>query len=440
MSRTSAEWQVASGARDVPWRAALGVFLLAFALRVAAIFVLDAGAQTARGPWQFGYEASSIAVSLHEGHGFANPWRQDTPPWNVESGPTGWLAPGYPLLVAAMLDLFGGLVPGAAVALFLAQSFLSALTCVILWLLGVELGAPRAGRFAAFAFAVLPGAVWTAASFVWDTSIVALGIAAFVWACARFARSSPWTWVAVGAGLGALVLVNPAPLALVPTVALLAYARRDTTVRWLARLGVMAAVAFVACVPWLARNQRVLGSFAMRTNLGVELRAGNYEGAYGRFEVGRHPSYSRVEFERYREMGEVRYCAWAGNEARAWIRDHPRDFLELCVYRAYLFWIGEDPWHDSRTTTSGADAAHDAKSWIKFLAFALTGLAGLVGAVAWARREPSGRAVLLGLVLFPVTYYVTHVSERYRFPIEPLLVLAAAWFVASRTGGVEERA
>ena len=32
----------------------------------------------------------------------------------------------------------------------------------------------------------------------------------------------------------------------------------------------------------------------------------------------------------------------------------------------------------------------------------------------------------------PLPYVVTHVSERYRFPIEPLLVLAACWLFARR--------
>ncbi len=32
-------------------------------------------------------------------------------------------------------------------------------------------------------------------------------------------------------------------------------------------------------------------------------------------------------------------------------------------------------------------------------------------------------------MLFPLAYYVTHVSERYRFPLEPLLVFLDVWLV-----------
>ena len=45
-------------------------------------------------------------------------------------------------------------------------------------------------------------------------------------------------------------------------------------------------------------------------------------------------------------------------------------------------------------------------------------------------RLRSDRLLLFGvLLLFPLIYYVTHVSERYRFPIEALLVFLDVWLV-----------
>lgn len=424
----------ADGAR-VPWRGALVVFLVALAVRVLALVALDASATATKGPWEFGYEASSIADAVREGRGFATPWRRAEAPWNEDSGATGWLVPGYPALLAGLFELFGGLVPAAAFALFLLQCLASAATSVLLWHVGAALGHARTGRLAAWAFAFLPGAVWIASGLVWDTSFVACGIVLVALVAVRAARARPLAWCGVGALFGALLLVNPAPLALVPCFALLAHARRDTTARWLARLGAAGVVAFLVCLPWLARNQRELGAFALRTNLGVELHVGNFENAHGRFEIGRHPAYDRAEFRRYRELGEVAYAAAVGREAWQWAAEHPGEFVRLSVYRVYLFWIGADPFHDSRTTVDGEGAERDPKSWIKFLAFALVGVAGLAGAIAWSRREAVGRAWLAAFVLFPAAYYVTHVSERYRFPIEPLLVLCAAWLVVHRRAG-----
>ena len=47
------------------------------------------------------HETGSIAHSLATGKGFSNPFLRDT-------GPTAWLTPVYPLLVAAAFKLFGG--------------------------------------------------------------------------------------------------------------------------------------------------------------------------------------------------------------------------------------------------------------------------------------------------------------------------------------------
>src|SRR6266436_101770 len=48
----------------------------------------------------FAQETGNIAYSLATGKGFSNPFRRET-------GPTAWLTPVYPLLVAATFKLFG---------------------------------------------------------------------------------------------------------------------------------------------------------------------------------------------------------------------------------------------------------------------------------------------------------------------------------------------
>src|SRR5208282_6587259 len=48
----------------------------------------------------FQQETGNIAFALAEGKGFSNVFR-------TETGPTAWLAPVYPLLVAAIFKLFG---------------------------------------------------------------------------------------------------------------------------------------------------------------------------------------------------------------------------------------------------------------------------------------------------------------------------------------------
>ena len=136
-----------AASRELPWRAAWLVFAVALGARVLAIVALHSIDAVSKGPWEFGFEAASIADSIHSGRGFSSPWHRDLAPWNVDSGPTGWLSPAYPALLARLMDLFGGLVPATALALFSIQALVSSATCVLVWMLGVELGAPRAEGF-----------------------------------------------------------------------------------------------------------------------------------------------------------------------------------------------------------------------------------------------------------------------------------------------------
>ncbi|MGC2016431.1 MAG: hypothetical protein WA657_11410, partial [Candidatus Acidiferrales bacterium] len=48
----------------------------------------------------FLFESGNIAHSLATGHGFSSPFRVDT-------GPTAWMTPAFPLLLAGIFRLFG---------------------------------------------------------------------------------------------------------------------------------------------------------------------------------------------------------------------------------------------------------------------------------------------------------------------------------------------
>jgi hypothetical protein len=187
--------------------------------------------------------------------------------------------------------------------------------------------------------------------------------------------------------------------------------------------------ALALCLPWMVRNQRVLGTWQLRPNFGVELRIGNHDLATGRPEPVRyHPSHVEAERELYLELGEAAYCRENTARARAWIGAHPAAFLRLTAKRAALFWVGEPPGRDPRRS-AGLAPAGDPASWIKYLAFALSGALALA-AVALVELPREAKLLVAGsLLLYGAPYYATHVSERYRFPIDPLVVLLDAWIL-----------
>jgi 4-amino-4-deoxy-L-arabinose transferase-like glycosyltransferase len=424
------------------------MFALGTVLRLALLLVLDTpGAAEGRTAWDWGGEAPALGEALAEGRGFADPWRRPVGPWAEGTGPSAWLTPLYPALLALAMRLGDGIGPATAWWVFGAQALLSAWTAVLLVRLGEELGLARAARLAGWLFALHPVAIWNAVGLVWDTTAVAFGTTAFFLVLLRSGRS--YSGLArSGAALGALLLLNPAPVAFAPAVwAWIALDPRragEGRVRGaLGRSAWFTLVALAVCLPWMARNQRVLGTWQLRPNLGVELRIGNHDGATGRPEPLRyHPSHVAEERALYVELGEAAYCRENLERARAWIAAHPGEFAALTLRRAALFWLGQPPTADPRRS-GGLDPARDPRSWIKFLVYGLSGAVALVALVALARLDLAlDRRILLAgaLLAFGGPYYLTHVSERYRFPIDPLIVLLDAWLLlrvlpAQRGGG-----
>ena len=74
----------------------------------------------------FGYEYGNIAEAIIQGAGYANPFGSD-------SGPTSWMPPLYPLLLAAIFYLFGAKTTGALYALFTVKYAALSTIPIFLW-------------------------------------------------------------------------------------------------------------------------------------------------------------------------------------------------------------------------------------------------------------------------------------------------------------------
>lgn len=425
---TDATDGAAGAGEDAGWRraAVAAVALAVLARLAAALFLGDplgfhhASESGALG-WDWGYEQAAVAQSIAEGEGFADPFRQGT-------GPTAWAAPAYPLLLGGLVAAFGGITVEVAWIALALQALAGAATSWFLWRLGRALCGPRLGVLAAALWAVHPMAVYLSVSLVWDSTFVAMFLAWFLGALAERGRApSPREAAGLGLLLGITLLVNPAPLALVPLVVVWLWRSADAAGS-LRRIGVVLGVAALVTSPWVVRNLITLGTPQIRSNLGVELFVGNNDGARGPFNGALHPAYNAAEMERYRELGEVAYSKDARGRALDWIRGNPAAFARLTAVRVQRFWVGPDP-RDGIVLGTGETRRRDWMGWIKWLAHAAVGAAALAGAVLWRGRPGSALLVRGALLLYPLVYYVTHVFERYRLPLEPIAVLAAAALV-----------
>lgn len=378
--------------------------LVALVARVGVLLIIDDPLLIESvGPnWGWGYEQASVGQALARGDGFSDAFGRGT-------GATAWVAPVYPMVLAALSKLFGGVGEPMAWALAALQILASSLTCIALAVLAYGLGRKDLSVLVAWVWALYPTSTWFAVTLVWDTTLVALGVVAWLAALTVQGRGIPPARAfRLGCWLGALALINPAPLAFAPAL-----------VPWLrCRLRpILALVGGTALVlsPWVLRNWISVGAPLLRTNLGVELMVGNNEQAEGLWIADLHPGYAQEEADRFDAIGEVAYAAQARERALAWIGAHPSRFAELCGARLKRFWIGQGPLEEPL----------DWMGWVEWIVGLVTGVGALIGIITWRGGEGSGWIVRGVLLLFPLVYTFTHVLPRYRFPIEGVIVLVS---------------
>jgi hypothetical protein len=234
-------------------------------------------------------------------------------------------------------------------------------------------------------------------------------------------------WLGYGALWAIGVLINPSLLSLLPF--LLAWAiwpLRGSRSAWMKFSAATLLVFMIGLVPWTIRNYRVFGKFiVLRSNFGLELWLGNNPEVTDTWSPTLHPNDSHAEAEKYKQMGEIAFMAEKQREAFTFIRSHPADTLRFMFRRFVNNWLA--------ITDSPADMW--ASSPLYFKAFIvmnfLLSLFTMLGAL-FAYRLNSDEAFPYAMVIlvFPLIFYLTHSSLRYRFPMDPIMMILAAYGVA----------
>lgn len=412
--------------RPRPARTRLGwIVLLAFALRLAAILLLHT--YQYRGEldhFGYGYETGRIARSIALGHGFANPFETDT-------GPTAWEAPLYPYLTAGIFKLFGIYTHASAFVMLALNSLFSALTCIPIFFIARQTFGSRVGRWSAWFWALCPYTMFWAVKWIWETSLSALLLALIFWLTLEISRSAPWRrWAMFGALWGVAALTNTALVAFLPVAGgWLAYRLARGRQRWLLPAALSAVIFWGTIGPWIIRDYEVFHKFIfIRSNFGAELRMGNAPDAEGIWLWYSHPTTNVLQFKEYQRLGETAYVAERKQEALDFIRAHPGRFAVLTFRRFVYFW--DDTPQGSQHPISGA-----LRNSL-FLASSVLAFWGMGHAI---RRREVGRWLYAGLLFsYPLVYYVVFPHPRYRHPIEPEMVILAA-YVVSETKDLKSR-
>jgi 4-amino-4-deoxy-L-arabinose transferase-like glycosyltransferase len=342
-------------------------------------------------------EPSHIAAALASGLGFSAPYA------NAPIAPTAQQPPLYPFILAGIFKVFGIFTAESAWTAVLINVLAGAVTAVLLYYVGQLHFDKTVGILAAW-FWVLP---WMYRTIAFSVSVAnaylaSLGLTVLL-LCVPKTLDANWKWFLLGIYSGALVLLQPS---LLPIVLIYGV--------WLARSKacsprVLVAIAglFLAMVPWTVRNYLAFGKFIpLRDNFGLELWLGNRPGMRGTVDFsGDFPDHDPTHYAR---VGELRFMDGKFTEAKEFIMSDPAGFLGRALRRMGEFWYVPYPF-----------------PWI------VVSICGWLGAGLAAGKNGKGGWIWpMMLAIFPLVYYVTHNFPTYRHPIEPLVILLAAYAIA----------
>lgn len=359
------------------------------------------------------FEMANLGYSLATGHGFGSPFGGDT-------GPSAWTAPLYPWVISLAFRAFGIYSHSAAFAILLFNSVFSALTSWTIYRIARRVFNETVAVWSGWIWAVLPTSIYFSVIWIWETSLSAFLLSLlFLLTLEMQDDDRLRSWIGYGLLWGIVALTNTSIVAWLPfSGCWLAYQLHRRGKRFVMPVLAGAVIFWATLTPWLMRNYFVFDKpLLVRGDLGVELHIGNNPQAEGWGVLTYHPgSYGRL-YEQYKQMGEVAYNAEQADEAKEWIVQNPKSFLQLSFRRFLFFWAGIPQEGQSRSKN------------LFLLASSMLAIGGLLLA---AKRRIHGVFLFATLLVFyPLIYYFTFPTPRYRHAIDPELAILAVFLISS---------
>ena len=391
-------------------------------LVVVAVIIASICAQVSRAPTapdmtvHLGGEYRCIAEALAQGRGFSNPFGDPT-------GPTAWMPPIFPALIAAMLMAFGSFEAVAVVVLTLQNVVLIYMGFIVLRFAS-EPGSPGGSRIVvlvAYALTIAANYFYYF-RFTHDHVVVGLWVCLIVDFADRLWGRPPRACVVALWGIaGGLSALTAPVLALVwaGLTTMLAVAAR--------RIRLYASACLIACLvvaPWMARNAIVFHQLIpVKSNLAFELYQSQClekDGVLRFTTSSSHPYRSPDGIERrlYAREGETEYLHQKGIAFLQSVRENASSYLRRVGNRFAAATVVFDSYFGDQPSVVLAQRL------IHPLPFA--GLLLTLTTPGWGRDRR--KIICIGIYsVYTLPYVIVSYYVRYAIPLDVVKILFCLW-------------
>jgi Flp pilus assembly protein TadD len=329
-------------------------------------------------------------------------------------------APGYPLLLAAILKASGESL-GAVVTV---QAIIGAVTATLIALLGTRLFDRTSGLVAGILYATYGPAVYI------DTAILAEGTLLFLLTSALVVLAdrplTPWRGLAAGVLFGAATIVRPTALLTMGAIFVWLLLRDRRAV--LTTIGVMVLGATIVAAPVLAKNRSTSHSLSMQGFGGMNFYIGNSPTHSGKPTYRLGAGWDALQSEASR-AGIADPAGWDDyyvGKTTAEIRRQPTGFLRLLLAKS-VWAVQSEEVRDTHSYYFFTSQSALLRMLPRLSMLFPLACAGLVLSI-WRRRTPWLLVSCTIAAILNVTLLV--VGLRYRMPIVPALAVLAGFDVS----------
>lgn len=383
------------------------VSLLGIMLRYAAIAFYNHTPESDELAYQ------SMATNLLAGNGI------------LQDGNRAFYNPGYSMFILGpVYYVFGEDLLVAR----LANVFLGVVSIVLCLFVAKEAGAGKTGRLLAAGIWALYLPTGVYGVYLAKENLMTPLMLGVIW-CALRLVTRPSVKIAAVSGMlfGLLGMIGNAALSLVGVVIVALLIAPSSMKQRLITLGAVVAVAVLVASPWMLRNLYVIGAPVMNTNGGFNLYLGNNPAATGFFVSISDTPRGSTWHELRRTAGELGATETLKNEAVAWIKENPTEFVWLALKKGAYFWM--PPFHKGKGENTSSAESVVRLGWA--LQFVLLIVAAITGLLLSRLRNRQNLILWLAIASYTAVHMLFYVIFRYREPVMPVLGVLAALAIES---------